>query len=54
MNLLLLLNVEVGMTIVTLKILGDSTVPYGGNDKSVPSCGARVVIETEAKVEIVE
>ena len=27
---------------------------YGGNDKSILSCGARVVIETEADVEIVE
>ena len=38
----------------TVKILGDSTVRYGGNDKPILPCGARVVIETEAEVEIVE
>ena len=37
-----------------VKILGDSVVRYGGNDKPILSCGARVVIETEAEVEIVE
>ena len=27
---------------------------YGGNDKPILSCGARVVIETESDVEIVK
>ena len=36
-----------------VKILGDSVVKYGGNDKPLLSCGARVVIETEGDVEIV-
>jgi len=36
-----------------VKILGDSVVRYGGNDKPILSCGARVVIETEADIEIV-
>ncbi len=37
-----------------VKILGDSIVRYGGNGKPILSCGARVVIETEADVEIIE
>ena len=35
-------------------ILGPSKVTYGGNDKPILSCGARVVIETEADIEIVK
>ena len=35
-------------------ILGPSKVTYGGNDKPILSCGARVVIETESKVEILK
>ena len=35
-------------------IKGPSKVIYGGNDKPLLSCGARVVIETEADVEIVK
>ena len=35
-----------------VKINGPSTVMYGGNDKPLLSCGARVVIMTEDKVEI--
>jgi hypothetical protein len=37
-----------------VKILGPSEVIYGGNDKPLLSCGARVVIATEADVEIVD
>ena len=37
-----------------VKILGDSIVRYGGNEKPILSCGARVVIETESDVEIIE
>lgn len=37
-----------------VKILGESTVRYGGNDKPILSCGARVVIETEADIIIKE
>ena len=33
-----------------VNIKGDSKVIYGGNDKPLLSCGARVVIETEAEV----
>ena len=33
-----------------VSILGPSTVVYGGNDKPLLSCGARVVIKTEAEV----
>ena len=32
-------------------INGPSKVWYGGNDKTILSCGARVVIETEADIE---
>lgn len=35
-----------------VKINGPSEVIYGGNDKPILSCGARVVIRTEAEVEI--
>ena len=37
-----------------VKILGPSEVIYGGNDKPILSCGARVVIATEADVEILD
>jgi len=37
-----------------VRILGPSEVIYGGNDKAILSCGARVVIMTEGEVEIVE
>ena len=37
-----------------VKILGPSSVIYGGNDKPILSCGARVVISTESDVEIVK
>ena len=36
-----------------VKILGDSIVRYGGNDKPILPCGARVVIETDGEIEIV-
>ena len=35
-----------------VKINGDSVVRYGGSDKPILSCGARVVIETEADIEV--
>ena len=36
-----------------LKITREVTVRYGGNDKPILPCGARVVIETDGFVEIV-
>ena len=36
----------------SVEILGASTIMYGGNDKPILSCGARVVIETESEVRI--
>ncbi len=33
-------------------INGPSRVHYGGNDKPLLNCGARVVIETEAEIEM--
>ena len=36
-----------------VEIHGPSTVIYGGNDKPVLSCGARVVIKTDADVVII-
>lgn len=36
-----------------VEIKGPSRVMYGGNDKPLLNCGARVVIETESDVEIV-
>lgn len=35
-----------------VKILGSSEVIYGGNDKPILPCGARVVIVTESEVEV--
>jgi hypothetical protein len=37
-----------------VKILGPSSVIYGGNDKPIIPCGARVVVSTEADVEVVK
>tara|TARA_R100000908_G_scaffold65119_1_gene51968 strand:+ start:1228 stop:1473 length:246 start_codon:yes stop_codon:yes gene_type:complete len=34
-------------------ILGPSKVKYGGNDKPLLNCGARVVIETMSEVNII-
>jgi len=36
-----------------LRILGESRVVYGGNDKPILPCGARVVIETDNEVDII-
>lgn len=37
-----------------VQINGPSKVIYGGNEKPLLSCGARVVIETEASVDILK
>ena len=37
-----------------VNIKGPSKVIYGGNEKAILACGARVVIETEADIEIVK
>lgn len=37
-----------------VEILGTSKIIYGGNDKPLLNCGARVVIETESDVRIVK
>lgn len=37
-----------------VQILGPSKVVYGGNDKPLLNCGARVVIETESEVNILK
>lgn len=36
-----------------IEILGPSKVIYGGNEKTILSCGARVVIETESEIKII-
>ena len=36
-----------------VEIKGPSKITYGGNDKPLLACGARVVIETDADVDIV-
>jgi|TARA_R100001460_G_scaffold97467_1_gene140040 hypothetical protein len=36
-----------------VKVFGECTIKYGGNDKPILPCGARVVIETEGIVEII-
>ena len=35
-----------------VEILGDSKITYSGNEKTALSCGARVVIETQADLVI--
>ena len=37
-----------------VQINGPSKVVYGGNEKPLLSCGARVVIETEASIDILK
>ncbi len=37
-----------------VEITGPSRVVYGGNDKPILSCGARVVIETDHEVNIIK
>ena len=37
-----------------VQINGPSKVVYGGNEKAILSCGARVVIETEASSDILK
>ena len=38
----------------SVEVKGPSVVRYGGNEKPILSCGARVVIETESEVRIGE
>ena len=38
----------------SVEVLAPSVVRYGGNEKPILSCGARVVIETESEVRIGE
>ena len=54
MNQLLRSKKEKKILTVTKLVLGPSTVVYGGNDKPLLSCGARVVILTESEVEVVK
>ncbi len=37
-----------------VKILGPSSVVYGGNDKPILPCGARVVVKTDSEVEVIK
>jgi len=37
-----------------VKILGPSSVIYGGNDKPILPCGARVVVKTDSEVEVIK
>ena len=36
-----------------VKVNGPSAIKYGGNDKPLLSCGARVVIQTNAEIDII-
>ena len=36
-----------------VNVKGPSRIIYGGNDKPILNCGARVVIETESEIEII-
>ena len=38
----------------SVEVMGPSVVRYGGNEKPILPCGARVVIETESEVRIGE
>jgi len=37
-----------------VEIKGPSRMRYGGNDKPILGCGARVVIETESEIEVIK
>ena len=37
-----------------VEILGPSKIVYGGNEKPLLSCGARVVISTDSEIKIVK
>ena len=37
-----------------VEVLGPSKIMYGGNDKPILSCGARVVIKTQSEIKIVK
>ena len=37
-----------------VEIQGPSKIIYGGNDKPLLNCGARVVIETESNIDIIK
>tara|TARA_B100001057_G_scaffold33428_1_gene30349 strand:- start:227 stop:511 length:285 start_codon:yes stop_codon:yes gene_type:complete len=37
-----------------VEVLGPSKIIYGGNDKPILSCGARVVIKTDSEINIVK
>jgi hypothetical protein len=47
-----LLSKRAERTHMVVEIHGPSKIVYGGNDKPLLPCGARVVIETEAEVTI--
>ena len=36
-----------------VKVNGPSVVKYGGNDKPLLSCGARVLIQTDSEIDII-
>ena len=36
-----------------VEILGPSKILYGGNDKPLLSCGARVIIQTDSDINII-
>jgi hypothetical protein len=36
-----------------VKVNGPSVIKYGGNDKPLLSCGARVVIQTDSEIDII-
>ena len=37
-----------------VEVLGPSKIMYGGNDKPILSCGARVVIKTQSEIRIIK
>jgi len=37
-----------------VEVLGPSKIMYGGNDKPILSCGARVVIKTQSEIKIIK
>ena len=37
-----------------VEVLGPSTIMYGGNDKPILPCGARVVVHTESDIKIIK
>ena len=51
---IIMMFVVIAMFYKGVEVLGPSKIIYGGNDKPILSCGARVVIKTDSEINIVK